>query len=106
MKGDSQEPYILAEGSRHTEHEQRRDSRPRWQELSANIIDDEAYRRADHRRFMWKHCRPLWDRPVLLKRGTLKTIEDVHNTADTKYSVSPVAKIAVISKDRRDSIRN
>ena len=41
-----------------------------------------------------------------LKLGTLTTVEDVHNTADTKYSVSPVAKIAVIPKDRRDSIRN
>ena len=27
-------------------------------------------------------------------------------TADTKYNVYPVAKIAVMSKDRRDSIRN
>ena len=40
------------------------------------------------------------------KLGTLTTIEDVHNTADTKYSVHPVAKITVKSKDRRDSIRN
>ena len=39
----------------------------------------------------------------LLKFGTLTTLEEVHNTADTKYSVSPVAKIAVISKDRRDT---
>ena len=30
-----------------------------------------------------------------LKLGTLTTIEDARNTADTEYSVSPVAKIAV-----------
>ena len=42
----------------------------------------------------------------LLKLGTLTTVEEAHSTADTKYSVYPVAKIAVISKDRRDSIRN
>ena len=29
------------------------------------------------------------------KLGTLTTVEEAHNTADTKYSVSPVAKIAV-----------
>ena len=61
-----------------------------------------------------------------MKLGTLNTVENVHNTADTKYSVSRVAKIAVItienarntadmkysvypvavkSKDKRDSIR-
>ena len=42
----------------------------------------------------------------LLKLGTLTKVENAHNTADTKYSVYPVAKIAVMSKDRRDSIRN
>ena len=42
----------------------------------------------------------------LLNLGTLTTVEEAHSTADTKYSMSPVAKIAVISKDRRDSIRN
>ena len=36
-----------------------------------------------------------------LKLGTLNTVEDDHST-----SVYPVAKIAAISKDRRDSIRN
>ena len=55
---------------------------------------------------MRKHSRPRWDRPVLLKFGTLITVENDHNTDDTKYSVYPVAKIAVIPKDRRDSIRN
>ena len=45
--------------------------------------------------------RPRWDRPVPLKLGTPKTVEDVHNTADTKYSVSPVAKIAVRQKRKR-----
>ena len=44
--------------------------------------------------------------PVLLKPGTLTTAENAHNTADTKYSVYPVAKIAVMSKDRRDSLRS
>ena len=42
----------------------------------------------------------------LLSLGTLIAVEDDHNTADTKYSVYPVAKITVKSKDRRDSIRN
>ena len=41
-----------------------------------------------------------------LKLGTVTTIENAHNTADTKFSVYPVAKITVKSKDRRDSIRN
>ena len=40
-------------------------------------------------------------RPVPLKLGTLTTVENAHNTADTKYSVHPVAKITVVSKDRR-----
>ena len=42
----------------------------------------------------------------LSKLGTLTAVEENHCTADTKYSVYLVAKIAVISKDRRDSIRN
>ena len=42
----------------------------------------------------------------LVKFGALTTVENPHNTADTKYSVYPVAKITVKSKDRRDSIRN
>ena len=37
--------------------------------------------------------------------GTLKTVENAHSNADTKYSVSHVAKIAVMSKVRRDSFR-
>ena len=68
-------------------------------------LSDETYHRADHRRFTRKHSRPRCDRTVPLKLGTLKTVENAHNTADTKYSVSHVAKIAVMSKDRRDSIR-
>ena len=40
------------------------------------------------------------------KLGTLTTVEENHSTADTKYSVYLVARIAVISKDRCDSIRN
>ena len=51
---------------------------------------------------MRKHSRPRWVRPVsFLKPGTLKTVEDVHNNADTKYSVSPVAKIAVRPQKRK-----
>ena len=34
--------------------------------------------------------------------GTLKTIEDAHNAGDTKYSVSPVEKIAERPKDGKD----
>ena len=63
------------------------------QQLSANCVNDEAYHRADQR-------------PVPLKFGTLTTIEKALNTADTKYSVYPVAKITMMSKDRRDSSRH
>merc|ERR1719461_1795653 len=38
----------------------------------------------------------------LLKSGTLTTIEDAHNIADMKYSVSPVVKVAVKVKDGKD----
>jgi len=38
----------------------------------------------------------------LLKSGTLTTVEDAHNIADMKYSVSPVVKIAVKAKDGKD----
>merc|ERR1719336_514113 len=38
----------------------------------------------------------------LLKTGTLTTIEDAHNIADMKYSVSPVVKVAVKTKDGKD----
>merc|ERR1712135_138303 len=38
----------------------------------------------------------------LLKSGTLTTVEDAHNIADMKYSVSPVVKIAVRPKDGKD----
>merc|ERR1712007_360207 len=38
----------------------------------------------------------------LLKTGTLTTIEDSHNIADMKYSVSPVVKVAVKPKDGKD----
>ena len=71
---------------------------------SANSVKDEAYHREDHRRFMRKPSRPRWDRPLPLKLDTPKTVENAHNTADTKCSVSYVAKIAVMSKDTRDSI--
>merc|ERR1712076_183110 len=38
----------------------------------------------------------------LLKTGTLTDIEDAHNIADMKYSVSPVVKVAVKPKDGKD----
>merc|ERR1711988_438459 len=38
----------------------------------------------------------------LLKSGTLTTLEDAHNIADMKYSVSPVVKVAVKPKDGKD----
>merc|ERR1712054_323249 len=38
----------------------------------------------------------------ILKSGTLTTLEDAHNIADMKYSVSPVVKIAVKAKDGKD----
>merc|ERR1711988_525215 len=38
----------------------------------------------------------------ILKSGTITTIEDAHNIADMKYSVSPVVKIAVKVKDGKD----
>jgi len=38
----------------------------------------------------------------LLKTGTITDIEDAHNIADMKYSVSPVVKVAVKCKDGKD----
>merc|ERR1711966_546773 len=38
----------------------------------------------------------------ILKSGTITTIEDSHNIADMKYSVSPVVKVAVKVKDGKD----
>merc|ERR1719337_274022 len=38
----------------------------------------------------------------IVKTGTLTTIEDAHNIADMKYSVSPVVKVAVKPKDGKD----
>merc|ERR1719460_1021784 len=38
----------------------------------------------------------------ILKSGTLTTVEDAHNIADMKYSVSPVVKVAVKPKDGKD----
>merc|ERR1740127_316121 len=38
----------------------------------------------------------------ILKSGTITTIEDSHNIADMKYSVSPVVKVAVKAKDGKD----
>merc|ERR1712038_2078705 len=38
----------------------------------------------------------------ILKSGTITTIENSHNIADMKYSVSPVVKVAVKAKDGKD----
>merc|ERR1719191_2376365 len=38
----------------------------------------------------------------ILKTGTITTIDDAHNIADMKYSVSPVVKVAVKPKDGKD----
>merc|ERR1712066_1793 len=38
----------------------------------------------------------------ILKSGTITTIEDSHNIADMKYSVSPVVKVAVKPKDGKE----
>merc|ERR1712226_1193267 len=38
----------------------------------------------------------------ILKSGTITTIDDAHNIADMKYSVSPVVKVAVKVKDGKD----
>merc|ERR1719254_180792 len=38
----------------------------------------------------------------ILKSGTITTIEDSHNIADMKYSVSPVVKVSVKPKDGKD----
>merc|ERR1712100_396245 len=38
----------------------------------------------------------------ILKSGTLSTIEDAHNIAAMKYSVSPVVKVSVKPKDGKD----
>merc|ERR1712159_300910 len=38
----------------------------------------------------------------ILKSGTITDIEDAHNIADMKYSVSPVVKVAVRPKDGKD----
>merc|ERR1711972_352043 len=38
----------------------------------------------------------------ILKSGTITTIEDAHNIADMKYSVSPVVKVSVKVKDGKD----
>jgi len=38
----------------------------------------------------------------ILKTGTLTTIDDAHNIADMKYSVSPVVRVSVKPKDGKD----
>jgi len=38
----------------------------------------------------------------ILKSGTITNLEDAHNIADMKYSVSPVVKVAVKAKDGKD----
>mmetsp|Transcript_19347 Transcript_19347/g.44987 ORF Transcript_19347/g.44987 Transcript_19347/m.44987 type:complete len:840 (-) Transcript_19347:48-2567(-) len=39
---------------------------------------------------------------VLLKSGTITTLESAHNFTDMKYAVSPVVKVAVKPKDTKD----
>merc|ERR1712061_816621 len=39
---------------------------------------------------------------IILKTGTITTIDTAHNIADMKYSVSPVVKVAVKPKDGKD----
>merc|ERR1711953_934738 len=38
----------------------------------------------------------------ILKSGTITTLDSAHNIADMKYSVSPVVKVAVKTKDGKD----
>ena len=63
-EGDSQEPYILAEGNRYTEHELRDGSSHHDEDLKVKSFQRtvltmmKAYLRAYHRRFMRKHSRP------------------------------------------------
>merc|ERR1712151_733352 len=38
----------------------------------------------------------------LLKSGTITTLDSAHNITDMKYSVSPVVKVAVKTKDGKD----
>ena len=47
---------------------------------------------------------PVVIEQFLLKLGTLKTVDNAHNTANDVRLV--VAKITVMSKDRRDSIQS
>ena len=100
---DGQELCILAEGNRYTEHEQRHGGAHYDKDLNVNSFQLTV---SMMKRTTEQISRPRWDRTVLLKLGTLKTVENAHNTADTKYSVYPVAKITVKSKDRRDSIQS
>ena len=94
----SQERRVLAEGNRHTEHEQRNGSSHHKEDLNVKSLQQTVS-------MMRRTTEQIIDQ-FLLKLGTLITVEDDHNTADTKYSVYPVAKITVKSKDRRGSIRN
>ena len=82
LRRDGQEPCILAEGNRHTEHERHVGSSHDKEDLKVKSLQ-----RSDQ---------------FFLKLGTLTTVEDAYNIADTKYSVSPVAKIAVRPKDGKD----
>ena len=108
---DGQEPYILAKWNRKTEHELRDGSSHHDEDLNVNSRQQKVSMMMKRTTEQitdgsWGNSRLRWDRPVLLKFGTLTTVENTHNTADTKYSVYHVEKIIVKSKDRRDSIRN
>ena len=87
---------ISTQGTRTASGQLSSEGRPHGQEPSANIVDDdEAYHRTDHQRFTRKHSRPLGIDHFFLKTGTLITVENAHNTADTKYSVYPVTAYEV-----------
>ena len=87
-KGNSQEPYILAEGNRHTEHEQRHGSSHHKEDLSAKSFQRTML-------MMRRTTEQITDvscgntatlvgiDQFLLKLGVLTTVEDAHNTADT-----------------------
>ena len=108
--GDGQEPKIHAKGNRHTEHEHRNGSSHHKEDFNVKSLQRTVL-------MMRRTTEQIIDVSCgntaalvgidlsVFKLGTLTTVEDVHNTADTKYGVSPVVKNAVIPKDRRGSIQ-
>ena len=106
-ESDGQELCIFAEGNRYTEHEQSHGSAHHDEDLNANSFQQTV---SMMRRTTEQITDVLRGNTAVLvgieQFGTLKTVESAHNTTDTKCSVSHVAKIAVISKGRCESIRN